>query len=111
MEMNMHEGIKMAETTWLNIKKSFDKKWLVVIPLGAGCKEHGLHLPMNTDLIIAEYFSDFILNNFKVLVAPTIQDSYFPAFKDYPGSSSLSLNTSRDYIVEKCRGWAEQGAT
>lgn len=104
------QGIKMAETTWPKIKEAFDQGWPVVMPLGAGCKEHGLHLPMNTDLLQAEYFADFLVKTHQILLAPPIQDNFFPAFVEYPGSSSLSLETSRNYIVELVRGWAKHGA-
>jgi creatinine amidohydrolase len=106
----MPKGIKMAEVTWKEIELAFKKNWPVIIPLGAGCKEHGLHLPMNTDSIQAEYFANIIAEEENILVAPTIQDSYFPAFEKYAGSSSLSVETSSQYIVEKCRCWAKQGA-
>jgi creatinine amidohydrolase len=55
-------------------------------------------------------FADYLLERYKVLIAPAIQDNFFPAFEKYAGSSSLSFNTSRDYIIEKCRVWANQGA-
>ena len=35
--------------------------------------------------------------------------SYYPAFVEYPGSTSLTLETSRDMIVEICRGLARFG--
>ena len=45
----MPYGIKMAETTWPEIEQAFNNNWPIILPLGAGCKEHGHHLPMNTD--------------------------------------------------------------
>jgi creatinine amidohydrolase len=106
----MPKGIKMAEVTWVEILEAFAKNWPVVIPLGAACKEHGLHLPMNTDFLQAEYWANYIAENYEVVVSPTISDSYYPAFKAYAGSSSLSPETSCDYFVQKCAGWYEQGA-
>jgi len=106
----MPKGIKMTEVTWVEIKEAFEKNWPVVIPLGAASKEHGLHLPMNTDFLQAEYWADYIVENYEVVVAPTMPDNYYPAFKAYAGSSSLSRETSCDYFVQKCEGWYQQGA-
>lgn len=98
----------MATGYWPEIEKCFQEAWPIVIPLGAGCKEHGYHLPMNTDFLLAEYLADWVCENYPVLVAPTIQDSYFPAFEEYPGSSSLSLEVSRDYLIDICMNWYRQ---
>ncbi len=44
-----------------------------------------------------------------VVIAPTINYSYYPAFVEYPGSTSLRLETARDMIVDICRGLARFG--
>jgi creatinine amidohydrolase len=106
----MPHSIKMAESYWPEIAEAFDQNIPVIIPLGAGCKEHGHHLPMNTDLIMAEYLANWVFNQYQIILAPTLQDSYFPAFEEYPGSTTLSFETARDVIVEKCVGWHQQGA-
>lgn len=110
-ETTMLNSIKMATAYWPTIEKAFKENMPVIIPLGAGCKEHGHHLPMNTDFILAEYLADWIFNQYQVIIAPTLQDSFFPAFEEYPGSSTLSLETARNIIVEKCVGWHKQGAS
>lgn len=106
--MKIISGLKMAEITWLEIRQAFKAGWPVVIPLGAECKEHGLHLPMNTDFLLAEYFAKWIKDNYPVLIAPTISYSYFPAFCDYDGSTTLSEITARNSIIEIIDVWATQ---
>lgn len=107
----MKKNKRMAELTWPEIENAFQENWLIVIPLGAACKEHGYHLPMNTDLIFAEKLADYIQENYEhVLVAPPITDNYYPAFVEYPGSSTLSLETATDLIVQRCLVWYKQGA-
>ncbi|CDZ76079.1 Creatinine amidohydrolase [Legionella massiliensis] len=100
----------MAEVKWPTIELAFKEDIPVIIPLGAGCKEHGYHLPMNTDLIIAEYLANWVMAHYQVLIAPTIQYSYFPAFSDYPGSATLSYETAVNFFVELCNTWYKQGA-
>jgi creatinine amidohydrolase len=44
-----------------------------------------------------------------VVIAPTVNYSYYPAFVEYPGSTTLRLETARDMIVDICRGLARFG--
>ena len=106
----MPKGIKIAEVTWVEVAKAFKNNWPVVIPLGAACKEHGFHLPMNTDFLQAEYLANDIVENYEVVVAPTISYSHYPAFVAYAGSSSLSREITCESLVQICNDWHKQGA-
>lgn len=102
---------KFAEDlTWKSIADEFKAGSLVVLPLGAGCKEHGLHLPMNTDKILAEYFAKQLAEILPILVMPTLTYHYFPAFLDYAGSTSIDLTNSQAMITTFCEQWHVQGA-
>lgn len=104
------KGIKMAEVSWPVIEQAFKESLPVIIPLAAGCKEHGLHLPMNTDLIIAEYLENWILQHYVVLVAPPVLYHFFPAFIEYPGSATLSYESALYFFMDLCTSWHKQGA-
>lgn len=82
---------------------------LVVMPLGAQAKEHGPHLRLNNDWIIAEYLKSRVLSAARVVVAPTIGYHFYPAFIEYPGSISLELETARDLVVQICKSIARFG--
>ena len=56
---------------------------IVVIPIGAACKEHGPHLTLKNDWLLAEYFKHAILRRAAVLIAPTVNYHYYPAFVEY----------------------------
>jgi len=81
----------------------------VVIPLGAESKEHGKHLQLNNDWLMAEYLKQRVVVAAPVVIAPTINYSYFPAFLEYPGSTSLKKETARDMIVDICHSLASYG--
>ena len=82
---------------------------LVMIPLGARTKEHGPHLPLNNDWIIAEYLSQRVAAEVPVVVMPTLQYGFFPSFLEYPGSTHLSFETARDVVVDIVRSLASYG--
>lgn len=96
--------------TWDEVQSAQKDNALIIIPLGAATKEHGLHLPLNNDYIMANYLRDRVLQKFDhVLALPTIGYYYYPAFLAYPGSVSLSLATSQGLMVDICRSLAKQG--
>ena len=102
-------GILLEDLTWIEAEKVLTPDAVVVIPLGAESKEHGPHLRLKNDFVMAQYLARRVLERSKVVVAPTLNYGYYPAFVEYPGSTSLSLETSRDMIVEICRGLARFG--
>src|SRR5262249_62217903 len=79
------------------------------IALGSECKTLGPHLKLKNDAILARSLRDRILTRSAVVISPTVNYGYYPAFAEYPGSTSLSLETSRDMFVEICRGLARFG--
>lgn len=93
---------RLLETlTWREAEKILDADRVVVIPLGASCKEHGPHLPLNNDWLIAEYFKQKILETVDdVVIAPTVGYSYYPSFVEFPGSVTLRVETARDLFID-----------
>lgn len=63
---------------------------LAILPVGAGAKQHGRHLPMATDRIQAEWLAAHLAERFDALVWPTLSYGHYPAFVAYAGSCSLS---------------------
>src|SRR4030067_688351 len=75
---------------------------VVLIALGASSKEHGPHLPLSTDYIMAEYLKDRVAEEVPVAVLPTIQYGYYPSFLEYPGSVSIQAGTFKDMVKDIC---------
>lgn len=71
-----------------------------ILPVGAGAKEHGFHLPMSTDRIQAEALAARLAGQIDALVWPTLNYGYYPAFLKYAGSCSLSAVTFEALIED-----------
>jgi len=99
----------LSALTWTEAEKLLTPHRVVLIPLGAAAKEHGPHLSLGNDLLLAEYLSEEVAKGADVLVAPTVNCGFYPAFAEYPGSVSLRLKTARDLIVDVCRSYARFG--
>lgn len=102
-------GILLEDLTWVEAEKVLTPEKVVVIPLGAESKEHGPHLKLKNDWLFAQYLRDRVLEQSDAVVAPTLNYSYYPAFLEYPGSTSLRLDTARDVVVDICRSLARYG--
>lgn len=103
------KGVLLEDLTWLEAEKVFTKETVVVIPLGAAAKEHGPHLKLKNDWLIAEYLKQRVLEQSNVVIAPTVNYHFYPAFLEYPGSTSLRLETARDLIIDVCKSLARYG--
>jgi creatinine amidohydrolase len=102
-------GVLLEDLTWVEAEKILNPDTVVVIPLGAAAKEHGPHLKLKNDWLIAEYLKSQVLAQSNVVVAPTINYHFYPAFIEYPGSTTLRLETARDLIVDICKSFARYG--
>jgi creatinine amidohydrolase len=103
------KGRLLSRMSWVDAKAALTPETVVVIPVGAESKEHGPHLPLDTDFRQAEYFKNRILVEADVVIAPTMNYSFYPAFVEYPGSTSLSLLVARESLLDVIRGIAKFG--
>ncbi|HMK21212.1 MAG TPA: creatininase family protein, partial [Terriglobales bacterium] len=102
-------GILLERLSWDEAEHVLTPNQVVVIALGAESKEHGQHLPLNNDWIMAEYFKQRVLASAAVIIAPTINYSYYPAFLEYPGSTSMRSDLARDMVVDIVGSLARYG--
>jgi creatinine amidohydrolase len=104
-----NKGVLLENLTWQEAEKALKPETVVVIPLGAAAKEHGPHLKLKNDWTMAEYYKRRVLKTADVVIAPTVNYHFLPSFLEYPGSTSLRLETARDLIVDICRSLARYG--
>lgn len=102
-------GVRIGDIPWTEAEQVLTPERIVVLPLGAGAKEHGPHLTLRNDEILAEYLAARVLKERPVAMLPTLGYGYYPAFLEYPGSVSLSSDTQRDVVVQICRSIARYG--
>ena len=102
-------GVRLGDLSWVEAERALTADTVVVIPLGAGAKEHGPHLRLDNDLAIANYLSRRVLEQSAVVVAPPVTYHFYPAFIEYPGSTTLNLETARTLTIEVVRSLARYG--
>lgn len=90
----------VAESNWREVETALEAGAAAILPIGAGAKQHGLHLPMNTDFLQAEWLGRRLTQVAKVAVWPTLSYGHYPAFVDYPGSCNLTAELFTALCIE-----------
>ncbi len=102
-------SVRLENLTWPQAQIALTPETIVMIPIGAASKEHGPHLLLSNDLYLADYFTAEVMKRTSVVVAPTLNYHYYPAFVNYAGATSLRLETARDMLVDICRALSKFG--
>jgi creatinine amidohydrolase len=104
-------GVYLGDLTWPEAKAWIDAGRVIVVPIGAAAKEHGYHLPLKTDYMLAEALSRGVADALPVVIAPVIGFGYYPAFRHYPGSQHVSPETFSALLRDILSGFIAQGAS
>jgi creatinine amidohydrolase len=103
-------GAWIENLRWPEVESRLAAGATVIVPVGARAKEHGHHLPMQTDYLYARALCDGIAAELPVLVAPVVDFGYYPAFEHYPGSQHLRAETFIAVIEDLLEGLIRQKA-
>ncbi len=83
--------------TWKEIEESNIKTAVVTI---GSTEQHGTHLPLNTDTLIAERFARMIAEELGAYLTPSIPVGQSEAWLDFPGTLSFSAETMKSIITD-----------
>jgi len=85
---------------WDEVARRIRDGAAAILPIGAASKQHGFHLPLNTDRIQAEWLAGKVAEKVDGLIWPTLTYGHYPAFVEYAGNSSLSATTFEVLVRE-----------
>lgn len=87
------------EMTWKEFNSYANKCPFAVLPIGA-LEQHGPHLPIGTDVYIAEYMASKICEKNGFILLPALR--YTPSFslRKYPGTLKVSDETFENQICD-----------
>ena len=93
--------MRLGEMSWTALGERLDQSPLdVIIPLGA-LEQHGPHLPLDTDALIAEAVADRAARNIGgCVVSPCIPIGASSHHLAFPGTASLSDQTLQSVLGE-----------
>ncbi len=95
----------LGDVSWPEV----DSTHVVVVPVGS-CEQHGPHLPLATDSIIAEALAqDLAARRSDCVVAPTVSITASGEHQGFPGTLSIGTEATYHVVVELVRSadWAK----
>jgi len=96
-------SVQLENLTWVDAEKVLKNYDVVLIGLGARTKEHGPHLPLKNDYVLAEYLRERVVREVPVVILPTLEYGYYPSFLEYPGSVSIGQETFKNMVMDICK--------
>lgn len=111
---SINMSIKFEDNSWPVIKEYARKNALIVIPIGA-IEQHGPHLPVSTDMIIAREISMGIVKKLQDKIPALVTPDIWPAYNGkliqncWPGSLTISQDTQKKLLLEVISRLIEMG--
>jgi creatinine amidohydrolase len=104
----------LTEMTWTDVEAAIADDTMIIVPVGA-IEQHGLHLPVSTDSLIAEAVALRVAERRRAIVAPTIH--YTPhsrpaaggGDKRFPGSVGIPGRVLEQMVEHLTKDLFRQG--
>ncbi|WP_096391520.1 creatininase family protein [Halopenitus persicus] len=98
----------LAAESWPDLDAYFENESLALVPLGS-TEQHGPHLPLATDHLIAEGFARAAADRTGFLRTPTINVGVSPHHRQFNGTMWVDAPVFRDYVESFTRNLAYHG--
>jgi creatinine amidohydrolase len=99
----------LAELSWPEVAEYLTRDRRLIIPVGS-CEQHGRHLPLGTDTLMAERMAHDLSAEFGVLVAPTLAYSVnVDTEQEYAGTGSFRRKTLHRALNDLLATWEGHG--
>ncbi|HEY5620926.1 MAG TPA: creatininase family protein, partial [Candidatus Bathyarchaeia archaeon] len=101
--------VLLSEMSWPEIR-DLDKDRVVLIPVGT-LEDHGLHLPVDTDVRIVGEVCRLAAEKApgEVVLLPSVVHGFSPHHMDFPGTITIGWSTFVEYVLDVCRSLARHG--
>ena len=102
--------MELAELTWDEVERRLrsSNSGTVLLPVGS-VEEHGYHLPLGTDTMIAVAVCREAAHRTGALLAPPVWYNFSRSTRGYPGTVMTGRDELRGYIQGVLRGFEESG--
>ena len=98
----------LGELTWLQAEEAFKDKSIALLPVGA-IEQHGHHLPLATDYVLAEEIAKRVAEQVNALVLPGIPYGPVYTFRHYAGTIGIRAETLQAIVEDVCRSVKSHG--
>lgn len=98
-EESEDKALILQDMSWFDVQEYLKTSDMVLIPIGS-TEQHGPHLPLGTDSIIAQEICKRVSARTGVLVAPVVFSGYSVYHSGFPGTLSLEPKTMEEVLFE-----------
>jgi creatinine amidohydrolase len=102
------EKLYLYQWTWAEVKKYLKKDGIIILPFGS-TEQHGLHLPLGNDALVAIRLAEDAARITKTIVAPPCWYGWSPHHMAYPGTISITPETLTRLLYEVLRSLIYHG--
>jgi creatinine amidohydrolase len=100
--------LKMKEMPAADVAEMLQTKKTVIIPLGA-FEMYGPHLPLGTDIIVAEEVAQRVAEKLELPIGPSISVGESKGLYDFAGTLTISPSSFYNYLEDVCRSLMKWG--
>ncbi len=99
----------LTDLSWPEVADYLERDQRLILPIGT-CEQHGRHLPLGTDSLIAERIACDLSAEFGVLVAPTLAYGVnVDTEQEYAGTGSFRRKTLHRALNDLLAAWEGHG--
>lgn len=102
------ESYALEDIPWSSVGKALEHDRRLIFPVGA-LEQHGPHLPLGANIIIAERVAEEVSQSLKILRAPTFSYGVSMGRGPYPGRAGLRRKTLHKAVNELFADWEDHG--
>lgn len=104
---------RLADMTWTEVRDLARARAVAVLPVGA-CEAHGPHLPLATDVVIAEAFAEsgvraLVAAGREAVILPPVVYTAAPFAAAFPGTLPAGTASVTALVVDVARGLTAHG--
>ena len=101
---------RYAQLTWPEVAEWARLDPVCLVPV-ATLEDHGYHLPIDTDVVIAETLAEqaVLSRRANSLLLPTVTHGYTPHHMQFPGSITIDWKTFVDHLLDIGRSLVHHG--
>jgi len=92
-------SVLLSEMTWKEAEQRIKDAKAVILPLGS-TEQHGYHMTLNIDSLVAEYISKEIAKRTNSLVLPPLNYGQVRSAKDFPATISIGEKNYISFIKD-----------
>lgn len=110
-QKNYGRSFALDELSWIDVAAHLARSPRLIIPIGA-LEQHGPHLPLGSNVLIARHVAIELSQEFAILRAPTLYYGVnVSSERHYAGTATLRQKTLHRALNELLATWESQGIT